>query len=74
MITKTSDFCLQMQKKQRFKDAYPPWEKQKVSKMSHFRAQLKYIKLHQIENVLNFSEHTLVLILCSVNMMEAIPI
>ena len=36
MITKTPDFGLKMQKKQKFKDAYQPWKKQKVSKMSHF--------------------------------------
>ena len=78
MITKTPDFCLKMQMKQWFKDAYPLRKKQKSVKWIYFRGQLKNVKLnflsshlsnlenlcaHQIENFLNFSEQTLLLIL-----------
>ena len=41
MNTKTPDFFLKIQKKQRFKDAYLTSEKQKVSKMDHFYSSIK---------------------------------
>jgi len=78
MITKTPDFCLKMQKKQRFKDVSPPQKDKKPVKWIIFRAQLKIFKLtilssplsnfenlsaNQIDNLLNFSEHILLLIL-----------
>ena len=78
MITKTPDFCLKMQKKQRFKDVSPPQKHKKPVKWIIFRAQLKIFKLtilssplsnfenlsaNQIDNLLNFSEHILLLIL-----------
>lgn len=78
MITKTPDFCLKMQKKQRFKDVSPPQKDKKPVKWIIFSAQLKIFKLtilssplsnfenlsaNQIDNLLNFSEHILLLIL-----------
>ena len=78
MITKTPDFCLKMQKKQRFKDVSPPQKNKKPVKWIIFRAQLKIFKpnflssplsnlenlcANQIENFMNFSEHILLLIL-----------
>ena len=78
MITKTPDFCTKIQKKQRFKDTYPPQKNKKSVKWIIFTAHLKIFKLnflnsplsnlekicaHHIENFLNFSEHTLLLIL-----------